>query len=154
MIDILIDLLGKYYYWLLSFHIISVIAWMAGMFYLPRLFVYHTRLESGSDAYEMFKEMERKLLRIIINPAMTFAWIFGLALSFGQDSWHGGGWFYIKFAAVLMLSAFHGYLSKWRRAFERDDNKKSEKFFRMVNEIPTILMMLVVFMVILKPFSE
>lgn len=148
----MLEFFQEYYFWLLSFHIISVISWMAGMFYLPRLFVYHTRLETGSDASEMFKEMERKLMRIIINPAMTATWIFGLALSFGQDSWHAGGWFYIKFAAVTILSGFHGYLSKWRRAFERDENTKSEKFFRVANEVPTILMMLIVFMVFLKPF--
>jgi len=152
MIDVMLEFFQEYYFWLLSFHIISVISWMAGMFYLPRLFVYHTRLETGSDASEMFKEMERKLMRIIINPAMTATWIFGLALSFGQDSWHAGGWFYIKFAAVTILSGFHGYLSKWRRAFERDENTKSEKFFRVANEVPTILMMLIVFMVFLKPF--
>lgn len=153
MFDSLIGLFQEYYYWLLALHIISVISWMAGMFYMPRLFVYHTRLEIGSDASEMFKEMERKLIRIIINPAMTATWIFGLALSFGQDSWNAGGWFYIKFIAVLIMSGFHGYLSRWRKAFERDENVNSEKFFRMVNEIPTILMIIIVFMVFLKPFS-
>lgn len=149
----MIEFFQDYYYWLLSFHIISVISWMAGMFYLPRLFVYHTRLEAGTDASEMFKEMERKLLRLIINPAMIAAWVFGLALSFGQDSWNAGGWFYMKFAAVIILSGFHGYLSKWRKAFERDENRHSEKYFRMMNEVPTILMIVVVFMVFLKPFS-
>lgn len=153
MIDGLIGLFQEYYYWLLAFHIISVISWMAGMFYMPRLFVYHTRLEVGSDASEMFKEMEHKLLRIIINPAMAATWIFGLALSFGQDSWNAGGWFYIKFAAVLLMSGFHGSLSKWRKDFARDENKRPEKFYRMVNEVPTILMIIIVFMVFLKPFS-
>lgn len=152
MIESIIEIFQDYYYWLLSLHIISFISWMAGMFYLPRLFVYHTRLEVGSEASEMFKEMERKLLRIIINPAMIATWIFGLALSFGQDSWNAGGWFYVKFAAVLAMSGFHGYLSYWRRAFYRDQNEKSEKFFRMANEVPTLLMFLIVFMVILKPF--
>lgn len=152
MIDSIIEFLQDYYFWLLSLHIISVISWMAGMFYLPRLFVYHTRLEAGSDASEMFKEMERKLMRIIINPAMTATWIFGLALSFGQDSWHAGGWFYVKIVAVTILSGFHGYLSMWRRAFERDENTRSEKYYRVANEVPTILMMIVVFMVFLKPF--
>lgn len=149
----MIEFFQEYYYWLLSLHIISVISWMAGMFYLPRLFVYHTRLEVGSDASEMFKEMERKLMRIIINPAMSAAWIFGLCLSFGQDSWSAGGWFYIKFGAALIMAGFHGYLSRWRKEFERDENKHSEKFYRMVNEVPTILMIIIVFMVFLKPFS-
>jgi protoporphyrinogen IX oxidase len=151
--DILVEFFQEYYYWILSLHIISVISWMAGMFYLPRLFVYHTRLDVGSKASEMFKEMERKLLRMIINPAMCATWIFGLALSFGQDSWHAGGWFYIKFSAVIILSGFHGYLSKWRKAFERDENPHNEKYFRMMNEVPTVLMMIIVFMVFLKPFS-
>ena len=153
MIENIIEFLQNSYSWLLSFHIISVISWMAGMFYLPRLFVYHTRLEAGSQASEMFKEMERKLMRIIINPAMTASWIFGLALSIGQDSWHAGGWFYIKFAAVTLMSAFHGYLSMWRKAFERDENIHSEKYFRMMNEVPTILMIIIVFMVFLRPFQ-
>ena len=153
MFDILIEFFQEYYYWLLALHIISVISWMAGMFYLPRLFVYHTRLETGSEASEMFKEMERKLMRIIINPAMGATWIFGLALSFGQDSWHAGGWFYIKCSAVLVLSGFHGYLSKWRKLFERDQNPHPERYFRLMNEVPTILMMIIVFMVFLKPFS-
>lgn len=151
--QVFVEFFQEYYYWILSLHIISFISWMAGIFYLPRLFVYHTRLEIGSDASEMFKEMERKLLRIIINPAMIATWIFGLALSFGQDSWNAGGWFYIKFAALIVMSGFHGYLSKWRRAFYRDQNEHDEKFFRMVNEVPTILMMIIVFMVILKPFQ-
>lgn len=153
MFDILVEYFQEYYYWLLSLHIISVISWMAGMFYLPRLYVYHTRLESGSDASEMFKEMERKLLRYIINPAMCATWLFGLALSFGQDSWNAGGWFYIKFSAVIILSGFHGYLSKWRKEFMRDENTHSEKFYRMMNEVPTVLMMIIVFMVFLKPFQ-
>ena len=127
MFESLVELFREYYYWLLALHIIAVISWMAGMFYMPRLFVYHTRLEVGSDAYEMFKVMERKLIRIIINPAMMVTWILGLALSFGQDSWSAGGWFYIKFVAVLIMSGFHGYLSIWRRAFERDENQHSEK---------------------------
>lgn len=151
--NIFVEFFQEFYYWILSLHIISFISWMAGMFYLPRLYVYHTRLEVGSDASELFKEMERKLLRIIINPAMMATWIFGLALSFGQDSWNAGGWFYIKFAAVILMSGFHGYLSKWRRAFHRDQNEHDEKFFRMVNEVPTILMIIIVFMVILKPFQ-
>ncbi|HPF47993.1 MAG: protoporphyrinogen oxidase HemJ [Alphaproteobacteria bacterium] len=153
MIENIVDFLREAYYWLLAFHIISVISWMAGMFYLPRLFVYHTRLEVGSSASEMFKEMERKLMRIIINPAMSATWIFGLALSIGQDSWHAGGWFYIKFAAVVLMSGFHGYLSMWRKAFERDENIHSEKYFRMMNEVPTLLMIVIVFMVFIRPFS-
>lgn len=147
----MIDFLAQYYSYFLALHIIAVISWMAGMFYMPRLFVYHTRLEVGSDASEMFKEMERKLLRIIINPAMTFAWIFGLCMAFGQDLW-GDTWFQIKFFSVFLMSGFHGFLSRWRKEFARDENTHSEKFYRRVNEIPTVLMFVIVFLVILKPF--
>lgn len=147
----MVDFIIKNYNWFLSLHIISVISWMAGMFYMPRLFVYHCRLEVGSGASEMFKEMERKLIRIIINPAICAAWIFGLALAFAGDFW-GDLWFWLKFSLVFVMSGFHGFLSRWRRQFARDENTHSEKFYRMVNEIPTLLMFLIVFLVILKPF--
>jgi len=143
--------LSAHYTWLLSFHIIAVISWMAGMFYMPRLFVYHTRLETGSEASEMFKEMELKLIRIIINPAMIFAWIFGLSMAFGQDLW-GQGWFQLKFLCVILMSGFHGFLSRWRKQFARDENIHTEKFYRLVNEVPTILMIIIVFLVIMKAF--
>ena len=139
------------YPWFLAIHIIAVISWMAGMFYMPRLFVYHCRLEVGSDASEMFKEMERKLIRIIINPAMVIAWIFGLLMVFGQDLW-GVHWFQAKFFCVILMSGFHGSLSRWRRQFARDENMHSEKFYRAVNEIPTILMIAIVFLVTMKAF--
>lgn len=144
------EFLVEYYLWFLSLHVIAVISWMAGMFYLPRLFVYHTRLEAGSSASEMFKEMERKLIRIIINPAMMLTWIFGLCLAFGQDLW-SSHWFQIKFFMVVLMSGFHGYLSRWRRDFARDENRYNEKFYRRVNEIPTIFMIVIVFLVIMKP---
>ena len=153
MIDSLVSFFQEYYSVLLSFHIIFVISWMAGMFYLPRLFVYHTRLQSGSNASEMFKEMERKLMRVIINPSMIAAWVFGIALSIGQDSWSDGAWFYIKLTAVILMSGFYGCLSKWRKAFERDNNQHTEKYFRLMNEVPTVLMIIIVFVVFLKPFQ-
>ncbi len=146
----MIDFLADHYLWFLSLHIIAVISWMAGMFYMPRLFVYHTRLEVGSDASEMFKEMERKLIRIIINPAMILTWLFGLCMAFGQELW-SSPWFQVKFVLVILMSGFHGYLSRWRREFERDENRHNEKFYRRVNEVPTILMIVIVFLVIMKP---
>lgn len=146
----MIDFFAEYYRVFLSLHIIAVISWMAGMFYMPRLFVYHTRLAAGTEASEMFKEMERKLIRIIINPAMILAWVFGLCMAFGQDLW-GSHWFHVKFILVILMSSFHGYLSRWRRQFARDENSHDEKFFRRVNEIPTILMIIIVFLVIMKP---
>ncbi|MBL4802895.1 MAG: protoporphyrinogen oxidase HemJ [Emcibacter sp.] len=147
----MIAFLSEYYYWFLSLHIISVISWMAGMFYLPRLFVYHCRLKVGSDASEMFKEMERKLIRMIINPAMMLTWVFGICLAVGQDVW-GDHWFHAKLLLVVIMSGFHGSLSKWRRQFDQDKNTHNEKFFRLVNEIPTVLMIAIVFLVIMKPF--
>jgi len=147
----MIHILAEYYHWFLTIHIIAVISWMSGMFYMPRLFVYHCRLKDGSEASEMFKEMERKLIRIIINPAMIVTWIFGLLMAFGQDLW-ATHWFQIKFLCVILMSGFHGFLSRWRREFFRDENNHSEKFYRRVNEIPTFLMVIIVFLVIMKPF--
>lgn len=136
--------------WIKAFHVISVIAWMAGMFYLPRLYVYHVSAKPGSELSETFKVMERKLLKMIINPAMMAAWVFGLALVILQEQWLEI-WFLIKFSLVFAMSAFHGFLSKWRKEFERDENKRTEKFYRLANEVPTLLMVLIVIMVIVKP---
>ena len=126
---------------------------MAGMLYLPRLFVYHSEAEIGSKRSETFKVMERRLIRAIINPAMTLAWLFGLALIFtpGVIDW-SAGWIYLKLAAVLAMSGLHGCFSRWRKAFERDENSHSARFFRLWNEVPTVLMILVVIMVIVRPF--
>ncbi len=145
------DFIRENYDWFRALHIIAVISWMAGMFYMPRLFVYHTKVQVGSEASEMFKEMERKLLRIIINPAMILTWIFGLSMAFSNDLW-GDVWFQGKFFCVFLMSGFHGYLARWRRYFFNDNNLHSEKFYRMINEVPTILMIIIVFLVILKPF--
>jgi len=147
----MIEFFQDYYSLFLSLHIISVISWMAGMFYMPRLFVYHTRLEAGSDASEMFKEMEYKLIRIIINPAMMATWIFGLILAFSQQVW-SEPWFHVKFLLVILMSGFHGFLSRWRKEFARDENKRDEKFYRLANEVPTVLMILIVLLVIFQPF--
>ena len=147
------DVLEQFYPWIKSLHVIAVIAWMAGMLYLPRLFVYHADAEVGSDKSETFKLMERRLLRAIINPAMGAAWVFGLLLvaTPGAVDWESG-WFYVKLAAVIAMSAVHGLYSRWRKDFERDDNKRDAKFYRTWNEIPTALMVLIVIMVIARPF--
>lgn len=144
------DFILEHRSWFLAFHVISVISWMAGMFYMPRLFVYHCRLETGSDASEMFKMMERKLLRMIINPAMMASWVFGLCLAFAGELWTTP-WFLAKFTLVILMSGFHGYLSRWRRNFENDDNQHSEKFYRKANEVPTILMIIIVILVFVRP---
>jgi len=144
------------YEWIKAFHIIAVIAWMAGMLYLPRLFVYHCAAETGSVQSETFKVMERRLLRAIINPAMVATWVFGLWLAWlGPDSrygWFASGWLWAKIILVLGLSAVHGLLARWRKDFARDRNRHSPRFYRIINEVPTLLMILIVFLVVLKPF--
>jgi protoporphyrinogen IX oxidase len=144
------------YPWLKAFHIIAVIAWMAGMLYLPRLFVYHCAAEKGSVQSETFKVMERRLLRGIINPAMVATWVLGLALGWlGPDShygWFASPWLQTKIALVLVLSALHGLLAHWRQDFAADRNRHSQKFYRIVNELPTVLMIAIVILAVVKPF--
>jgi putative membrane protein len=141
------------YPWIKSLHVISLIAWMAGIFYLPRLFVYHCGLVRGSAESERFKVMERRLLKQIMTPAMIATWVFGLLLVLtpGVIDWHAG-WWHVKLTLVILMSGFHGASSKWRREFMEDRNTKSHKFYRIANEVPTLLMMVIVIMVIVKPF--
>jgi putative membrane protein len=138
--------------WVKALHVISVIAWMAGMLYLPRLFVYHAVAEIGSDKSETFKIMERRLLRGIINPAMIATYIFGfwLVLSGWVDA--GSTWLHLKIVFVLLLTACHGVLAKHTRLFAEDKNTKSQKYFRILNEVPTVLMIVIVVLVVVKPF--
>ena len=144
------------YEWIKALHIIAVIAWMAGMLYLPRLFVYHCAAETGSVQSETFKVMERRLLRGIINPAMIATWVLGLWLAWlGPDSrygWFASSWLWAKIIFVLALSAVHGLLARWRKDFAQDRNRHSHKFYRIINEVPTVLMILIVLLVVLKPF--
>jgi protoporphyrinogen IX oxidase len=136
-----------------AFHVIAIIAWMAGLLYLPRLFVYHAGSAKGSEQSETFKIMERRLLRFITTPAMVASWVFGLILAFsGLISWSADGWFHLKLALVILLSAFHGFLAKWTKDFAQDRNTHPARFYRMVNEIPTVLMIAIVILVIVKPF--
>ena len=140
------------YEWIKALHIISVIAWMAGMLYLPRLFVYHADAPKGSDRSEMLKVMERRLLRGIINPAMVASFVFGLwAVWLGQ--WWSHPWFMAKFAFVVLLTAVHGFLARWRKEFERDANTRAARFYRMINEVPTLFMVVIVILVVVKPFG-
>jgi protoporphyrinogen IX oxidase len=144
------------YEWIKAFHIIAVIAWMAGMLYLPRLFVYHCAAEKGSVQSETFKVMERRLLRGIINPAMIAAIALGLWLAWlGPDSrygWFASGWLWAKIALVLALSAVHGLFARWVKGFAADSNPYSQRFYRFINEVPTVLMIAIVILVVLKPF--
>jgi putative membrane protein len=140
-----------FYAWAKAIHVMAVISWMAGMFYLPRLFVYHAQAGAGSPQSETFKIMERRLLRAIINPAMMVTWVFGLWLA-----WRGfafsGGWLHAKIALVFVMSGLHGYLTKAQRLFEEDRNERPSRHWRIVNEVPTVLMVLIVILVIVKPF--
>ncbi|NUU44983.1 protoporphyrinogen oxidase HemJ [Tardiphaga robiniae] len=139
------------YEWAKALHVIAVISWMAGMFYLPRLFVYHCDAEIGSKQSETFKVMERRLLKAIINPAMIAAWILGLYLAWAGH-WFSSGWFHAKLTLVLLMSGVHGFLSARVRDFAQDKNTRTSKFYRIINEVPTILMILIVILVIVKPF--
>ncbi len=143
--------LGEGYLWVKALHLLAVISWMAGMLYLPRLFVYHCEAEPGSKQSETFKVMERRLMRAIINPAMTVTWLAGLALAAHLDAWDEG-WFHGKLALVILLSGVHGFFSRWRRQFEQDANRHDERFYRIMNEAPTLLMIGIVLLVVLKPF--
>jgi putative membrane protein len=139
------------YEWVKAFHIIAVIAWMAGMLYLPRLFVYHCAAAPGSPQSETFKTMERRLLRAIINPAMAATWVFGLWLAW-RGGWAWAGWFQAKVILVFVMSGVHGMLAQHVREFGADENGYSHKYFRIINEVPTVLMIAIVLLVVLKPF--
>ena len=140
---------GSLYLIVKSLHIISVIAWSAALLYLPRLFVYHSDLQKGSEASELLKVMEYRLGRYIMSPSMIASWVFGLLLIFYFDviDFSKDFWFHSKFLLVVILSAYHGYMKK----FQQDMNIKTHRFFRVINEIPTVLIILIVFLVILKP---
>lgn len=137
--------------WIKALHILAVISWMAGMLYLPRLFVYHAGVARGSEASETFKVMERRLLKAIINPAMIVTWLSGIYIAYAFG-YYRAGWLHAKIALVLLLSALHGYLVGRVRAFAEDRNDKSQRFYRFINEIPTVLLIGIVILVVVKPF--
>lgn len=142
---------GDGFLWVRALHIIAVIAWMAGLLYLPRLFVYHCQVIRGSQASELFKVMERRLLRAIMNPAMIVSWGLGLWLYASLEAWTDG-WMHVKLAAVVGMSVAHAMMAKWRKDFENDSNARPEAFFRIANEVPTVLMIVIVILVVVKPF--
>ena len=139
------------YPWIKAIHVIAIIAWMAGMLYLPRLFVYHCEAERGSKQSETFKVMERRLLTIIMNPAMVMAWALGLWLAWdgGLYGWH---WLEAKIVLVLIMSGVHGFFVRCVREFAADQNQRPQKFYRVINELPTILMIGIVLLAVVKPF--
>ena len=139
------------YLWLKAFHVIAVIAWMAGMLYLPRLFVYHSDAPKGSIQSETFKIMERRLLKAIINPAMIVTWLLGLYLVW-DGGWYTSGWMHAKFALVLVMSGLHGVYVSRLKDFAADKNTRPAKYYRILNEVPTVLMIGIVILVIVKPF--
>lgn len=147
------SVLAALYPWIKALHIVSIVAWMAGLLYLPRLFVYHADARPGSDASETFKVMERRLLRGIMNPAMIATYLFGILLAAtpGVVDW-ARGWIYIKLAAVAVLTLLHHRLARWRKEFAADANRHPARLYRIVNEIPTVLLILIVVMVVVKPF--
>ncbi len=140
------------YEWIKALHVIAVISWMAGMLYLPRLFVYHSEAEAGSKQSETFKVMERRLLKAIINPAMIVTWLAGLYLAWAGRWFFTNWWIYGKIFLVLLLSGAHGFFVRWVKDFAADRNQRSHKFYRVINEVPTVLMIGIVILVVVKPF--
>jgi putative membrane protein len=139
------------YEWIKALHVIAVIAWMAGMLYLPRLFVYHCEAQIGSKQSETFKVMERRLLKAIINPAMAVTWLAGLYLAWAGH-WFLAGWLHGKLLLVIAMSGLHGFLARCGKDFAADRNLRSQKFYRVINEVPTVLMVGIVILVVVKPF--
>lgn len=146
------DLLAGAYLWLKALHVISVIFWMAGMAYLPRLFVYHAEAAPGSEKSETFKVMERRLMRGIINPAMIATFLFGGLMIWANPDLLSQHWFHVKLTLVIVMSGLHGVFSRWRRDFEADRNKRPARFYRIWNEAPPVLVVFIVILVIVKPF--
>ncbi len=139
------------YLWMKALHIVAIIAWMAGLFYLPRIFVYHTRFAPGTETAEIFAVMEVKLLRIIMNPAMIVSILSGFYLVYVLDAWRDG-WMHAKFTAVFAMLIFHMMLGRWRRQLAAGENRHSERFYRLINEVPTVLLIAIVILVVVKPF--
>lgn len=146
------DLFSQNYEWLRALHIISIIAWMAGMLYLPRLFVYHADAKKGSELSEKFKIMERRLLKIIMNPASIFAWLFGGLMIYANPGMMSDGWIHVKLLCVVLMTGLHHGFMKYVKVFAADENKRSAKFYRIMNEVPTALMIIIVIMAVVQPF--
>ncbi len=147
----MLNFLSEHILWIKALHIIAVIAWMAGMLYLPRLFVYHCDAPAGSPQSEMLKVMERKLLRIIVNPAMIAVWVLGLTLAYETGA-YAQGWLQLKFALVLVMSGLHGVYAATVKRFARDANTRPQRFYRIINEVPMVLIIAIVILAVVKPF--
>lgn len=140
------------YLWLKALHIAAVVAWMAGMMYLPRLFVYHHQAERGGEAERFFVQMERRLLKGVINPSMIAVWVLASLMLYANPALFGAGWFQVKLPMVIGISAIHGWYARARRAFERGERPRSERFWRIMNEAPFLMMLVAIFMAVAKPF--
>jgi putative membrane protein len=147
----MIGFLGEAYIWVVIVHVISIVTWMAGLFYLPRLFVYHAQANATGEPAETFKVMERRLLKAIMNPSMIVAWVLGLALA-AHIGALAQGWFHAKLLLVVIMSVLHMAMGKWRKDFEANRNKHDHKFYRIMNEVPTVALVLVIVLVKAKPF--
>ena len=146
------EFLLDYYFWIKALHVISIICWMAGLLYLPRLFVYHCDAEKGGELSEALKIMEHRLLRYIMNPAMIAAFIFAGLMFYADSSLMSQGWMHVKLLGVFLMTGFHHVLGRWRKTFLRDDNVKSQKYYRFWNEVPAVLMIIIVLMAVAEPF--
>lgn len=146
------EILLTNYLWIKSVHLIAVIAWMAGMMYLPRLYIYHHQSKPGGEAETFFIQMERRLLKGIINPSMIAVWLLGILMLVANPEIARGGWFIVKFAIVVGISAVHGFYASARRKFEAGERPKTEKFWRIINELPFVGLIVIVILVIVKPF--
>lgn len=146
------DFLTQYYLWIKALHVIAIIAWMAGLLYLPRLFVYHTQAGHGSEAAGYFEIMEYRLLRIIMNPAMIVSWILGLVMLWAMPNLLEFGWMHVKLTGVVLMTALHMVFAKWRKGLAAGTNTISEKTFRLWNEAPAVLMIIIVIMAVAEPF--
>jgi putative membrane protein len=150
----MINLMNSAYLYLKAFHLLAAFAWMAGMFYLPRLYVYHAEAGAHTPQAETFKVMERRLLKVIMNPAMIVTILLGLWIAFGAEGadWTTAGWLHAKIFLVLIMAGLHGMLAKWRKDFEADRIPNTPRFFKMINELPTLLLIGIVILAVVKPF--
>lgn len=147
------DILLNHYLWIKALHVIAVMSWMAGLLYLPRLFIYHCAAEVGSDTSETFKIMERRLYRFIMRPAMMVAWLSALTmLAVNFEGLMAQGWIHVKLLLVVLITGVHGMQGAWLKKFAVDANEKSDKFYRIMNEVPTVLMIIIVILAVVKPF--
>lgn len=147
------EFLLPFYNWLKALHLLSLIAWMIGMMYLPRLFVYHHQAAKGGEAEGFFVQMERRLLKGIMNPSMIATWVFGILLLAAMPGWLSDGWLHIKLLFVLGISGVHGFYAASFRKFAAGERPRTGKFWRMMNEVPFVFLIIIVVMVIVKPFA-